>query len=1218
MKENFDFYRSKRETKDHIEPLSVQVEKKVPRKKHLALQLTVNVVAYIVLFTMLGGLENILLLLGIMLASTAAQIVVEVILSKKDAELYHSYLKKVEKDVDQYLSDYKEYTESVLIPASKLSSIVSRRSSELYCKLPSHKDFLTVNLGKSAADYPIEITYPHFAYNEDNSLESFSKKMDKKINSKNTDILPFGVSLREHKSVAFINKGLTEDEFMSIINAAVMDVATFQSPEEVQMCFCFYSDIALDWACYLPHVWNGNRRLVFCDSEPENEFTTLLQKAIADKNKHIVAVVDVDFALDLKLYSIFNSENLPENLSVIFFSVDGVAPTRAEYVVECSKIKRELVGKHGERNILLNTLSDEESFNLARKLFNINLVDNHMISEKDMPDRLTFFELFGVKRASDLPKSNDKESINIQHCFPVVVGYGNDNEKTVLDLTNDGDGNHCLVTGTNGSGKSEFLLTYILSACAKYSPEYFSFVTIDFKGGLMSNKVSELPHCRGEFTNGHTTLREISRIAKLLESEINYREELLQQYGCNGSLSRYHELYQKGEVTTPLPRLLVVVDEVAVFFSEDPSAAQYITKIATVGRQLGIILLLSTQSKSGIIPSQVRTNINVCVDFYSEDGGIKAHSKIKGRAVINSNNKENYSCQVAISSIYDSNFAVLDYLTVSGKSRLLSKEERKQQLELICDELTSRYDRPAGLGSVITANLDMKYQENPLVLPDLKKLYYQDGGEQGYLPLGVSDNIFDREYDFFEYEPSKYNLLVYGAPQSGKTTFIKSLLVSMFDQDNGYRPSNMQVYIIAKNPQEYAGYTFPHVGSILPEGQMYYFLLFLVRMINARKKELSNAEYPHVTVVFDDCYESIKSDSLANLFKYITAESVKYRISVILTLSSAPGFTSTSLVSNFSSKIAFYMGSDYNYSSVLHIDAIKNVGEVPGRCLVDIAGENNLTLETQIAFPYSENESEVFELCENYCRLWQSKVIPPSVPLMPDVVSMPIDRHAHKIPVGYHEDLSVCYWDFEAVNTYLVSYFADGDAVHFVKYMLNALSHMDVDLIIMDNQRSVLANIRQNDNTHYFSFEEKDRFGELLAQKQNEEDPSRDTAIVVFDFAKLLGTSYSEVSENNFIGTVNELVRNKKHRCFFLFAEFKMWINNFRAASSSLALGATLEGANSGLLLGSTASEHTFGASSLPYSQQLAALHAGWGIHVSPIGGETKKIKFAVEVDDRE
>ena len=133
-----------------------------------------------------------------------------------------------------------------------------------------------------------------------------------------------------------------------------------------------------------------------------------------------------------------------------------------------------------------------------------------------------------------------------------------------------------------------------------------------------------------------------------------------------------------------------------------------------------------------------------------------------------------------------------------------AEEERKQQLELICDELTSRYDRPAGLGSVITANLDMKYQENPLVLPDLKKLYYQDGGEQGYLPLGVSDNIFDREYDFFEYEPSKYNLLVYGAPQSGKTTFIKSLLVSMFDQDNGYRPSNMQVYIIAKNGDNYA------------------------------------------------------------------------------------------------------------------------------------------------------------------------------------------------------------------------------------------------------------------------------------------------------------------------------------------------------------------------------------------------------------------------------
>lgn len=1217
------FYRSKRETNDKIEPLSIQIEKKTPRKRNFALQSIINIVAYVVVFALLfrGDWSNMGYFFGIMIASVIAQVIADIILTKKDETKYQSYLKKVEHQIDSFLKDYSKYLKSVLVSPSKLFSIITGLSSLLYCKMPFHEDFLTVNIGEAHADYPISIAYPKIPYNEkDSLLDNFKKKIDKKMSEKKADILPYGVSLKDRKSISLVNKGLEEEEFMSVVNAVVMDIAAFHSPEEIQMCFCYYPDINIDWCCYLPHVWFGNRRLVFCDSEPEAEFEKLINEALENKTKHTIAVIDVDFLLDLNLYSYFNKENLPDNLYVIFFSVSGVTPTRVKNTIGCEKKRNKIIGEGFGKTIVLNTLSDDDCFYLARKLFNIELVDNRSRTTKNIPERVTFFEMFGIKKAGELPKATSSESTNIQHHFPVEIGCGKESKKTILDFTNDGDGNHCLVTGTNGSGKSEFLLSYILSACAKYSPEYFSFVTIDFKGGLMSSKVRDLPHCRGEFTNGKATLREIARIAKLLESEIDYRENLLNQYNCNGSLSKYHELYKNGVVDIPLPRLLIVVDEAAVFFSEDPSAVSYITKIATVGRQLGMILLLSTQSQNGIIPSQVKTNINVCVDFYSEESIKKGKNKLKGRAIINSNAKSDYSCQVALSSIYDSNFATLDYLSVSGKSRMINGQERKQQFEMIHDEIIRRYNCPDTLGSVLTPNLDEKYSDNLLVLADLQEIYYQDEEDLACFPVGVSDNIYSREYNFFTYEPSKYNLLVYGNPQSGKTTFIKTLLVSMFNIEHGFRPSKMNVYIIAKNPQEYYNLAFPHVDkNILPESQMYYFLLFLCRTINERKKASENSNFTRIIAIIDGCFSKIVGsldDTLGSLFSYVTSESIKYGISVILTMSSKPGFTSN-YTSNFDRKISFYMGDDFEYSGLMHIDAIKKVCGYPGRCLVEKCGSDCKTLETQIALPYRSNEAEVKELKDTYCQLWRGKSSPPPIPLMPETVSLSIDPTIRRIPVGYSEDRSICYWDFEQTNTYLVSYFSDNDVISFMRYTVKAFTCKNFDVILVDNQRGSLKDLKDTKNICYFGFDEKEELKEKLKNIQTNFNQLKDTVLIMFDFAALIGTS-SVSLEKELVAQLNDLIKKRDHNLFFVLADFKNRLHSFCTATSDSVLGASLEGANSGMLLGNQPNDHRFGYPSLPIREQGCALNSDWGIHVSPVKGETKKVKFAVEVIENE
>ncbi len=75
-----------------------------------------------------------------------------------------------------------------------------------------------------------------------------------------------------------------------------------------------------------------------------------------------------------------------------------------------------------------------------------------------------------------------------------------------------------------GSGKSEFIITYILSLAINYSPDEVSFILIDYKGGGLAfafeNKTLgiELPHLAGTITNLDKS--EMNRTLVSINSEI--------------------------------------------------------------------------------------------------------------------------------------------------------------------------------------------------------------------------------------------------------------------------------------------------------------------------------------------------------------------------------------------------------------------------------------------------------------------------------------------------------------------------------------------------------------------------------------------------------------------------------------------------------------------------------------------------------------------------
>lgn len=98
-----------------------------------------------------------------------------------------------------------------------------------------------------------------------------------------------------------------------------------------------------------------------------------------------------------------------------------------------------------------------------------------------LPNKLGFLEMYDVGKVEQLNSLSRWKTNNPMLNLSVPVGIGKNGEKISIDLHEKYHGPHGLIAGMTGSGKSEFIITYILSMAINYHPYEVQFILIDYK-----------------------------------------------------------------------------------------------------------------------------------------------------------------------------------------------------------------------------------------------------------------------------------------------------------------------------------------------------------------------------------------------------------------------------------------------------------------------------------------------------------------------------------------------------------------------------------------------------------------------------------------------------------------------------------------------------------------------------------------------------------------
>ncbi|WP_327422554.1 type VII secretion protein EccCa [Streptomyces sp. NBC_01230] len=239
---------------------------------------------------------------------------------------------------------------------------------------------------------------------------------------------------------------------------------------------------------------------------------------------------------------------------------------------------------------------------LARMLAPLRLAAESLV-DAPLSGPVDFADLLGIDDVAQLDLSRLWAPRGERSFLRVPIGVSDAREPVLLDLKESselGMGPHGLCVGATGSGKSELLRTLVLALVATHPPEDLALVLVDYKGGATFAPFADLPHVAGVITNLENQAGLVERVHASLAGEVKRRQQVLKDAGNVADIGDYAALRSdRRPDLDPLPHLFVVIDEFGELLTAKPDFIDLFLSIGRIGRSIGVHLLLSSQRIEG-------------------------------------------------------------------------------------------------------------------------------------------------------------------------------------------------------------------------------------------------------------------------------------------------------------------------------------------------------------------------------------------------------------------------------------------------------------------------------------------------------------------------------------------------------------------------------------------------------------------------------------------
>lgn len=521
--------------------------------------------------------------------------------------------------------------------AAESADAILRHGPLLWTHRPEHPAFLTLRLGLGADDARTSIAMPGAGDADPEHGEALESAVEA---HRLIERVPILADLRSAGSVGIAGEG---ERCTGAVRGILLQVMALHSPAEVVLAV-LASERTRErwrWLTWAPHVANPHAPVEADLLTSSPEAAEALVSAIEDlitqrssagevpRSPAFLLLIEDDAPIQrARLVRILERGPDAGVHALWMAGSTGALPAACRTFLRVSEgglgaLTGEVLRGRRIAPVQVEEIDPMLAEELARRL--APLVDAGALHRDatDLPREIPLLRLLGTDLAGDPravrrgwestdlrlrsheaePVHADPDDDAMDRAAHLRAAVGHDGEG-VLQLDLRAHGPHALVGGTTGSGKSEFLQTWVLALAAAHSPRRVSFLLVDYKGGSAFADCTRLPHTVGMVTDLTPAL--VRRALASLRAELQRRERLLHRARAKDLLT----MERRGDPETP-PSLVIVIDEFAALAADVPEFVDGVVDIAARGRSLGLHLILATQRPAGIVKDSLRANASL-------------------------------------------------------------------------------------------------------------------------------------------------------------------------------------------------------------------------------------------------------------------------------------------------------------------------------------------------------------------------------------------------------------------------------------------------------------------------------------------------------------------------------------------------------------------------------------------------------------------------------